>query len=261
VCDEPEVPGETVQHTIFLHDDRSRRMPHAQCRVHVHGQPLEAPVQADASAAITIEIPPDVRTLLVEWAPADAPLEPTLPYRRFYHVQPGADGKEAVRKRLEHIGVSRDFLLEDRIREFQAAYGLLPDGKVESVLAPLRAYHDRGMLPPIPETRRSGVPVTPLPPDVRPPAQGAVSAVADRAGECHVSLQLLDASHGPLANEPFSLELGMGHVHEGHTDAQGRLEFGDVAAGDYALAVGAIRLHVPAIRKDERHRPIHAIKD
>lgn len=261
VCTEPVLPVESEEHTVFLHDDRSRRMPHAQCRVHLRGRPLESPVQADATGAVSFATPPGVRTLILEWAPAEAPLEPTFPYRRVYHLEPGVDGEQAVQKRLEHIGVSRDLLLEDQIREFQAAYGLHLDGEVESVLAPLLAYHDTGMLPPIPDEAQYGTPVTPLPPDVRPPKQGAISAVSDRAGDCHVSLQLLDASDAPVANVPFSLEIGGGRSYVDRTDEQGRLEFGDLAAGDYALTVAAIRLHVPAIRKKERHRPIYAIED
>ena len=40
------------------------------------------------------------------------------------------------------------------------------------------------------------------------------------------------------------------------TDASGRLEFGDVVAGDYALYIGRQTYYVPAIRKSERFRPL-----
>jgi hypothetical protein len=256
VCETPhEEPIEPVKHTVFFHDDASRRMPGARCRVTIRGVVLPDATQADGSGALEVDVPPRARSMLLEWAPSDTPIHPTLPYRRVYHLELEGSLEEGVRRRLEHIGVSRDPSLQVRIREFQAAYGFPADGLAGSVADPLSSYHDAAMLPPLPASPPSS-PVAPLSPDVRPPSQGCVSAVADRDGDCHFSFRLLDTTNQPVANEPFVLAVGDGRELESTTDGDGKLEYGDVRAGDYLLRIRALAMHVPALRKEERLRPI-----
>lgn len=237
-----------VKHTVFLFDEQSRRIPHAQCRVHVSGAELPSPTVADGSGAITFEVSPTLTSVIIEWAPHDVPTRATLPFRRLYHLDPGGPDREGVRRRLHHVGVSGGHFLEEQIRDFQEAYGLPVDGQVASVAGPLLAYHDGALLPPLDHRH------APLAPEPHGPHQGAVSGVSLSA--CHVSLQLLDSRNEPIAGAPFVLAIGAGRVFEGITDAEGRLEFGQVEAGDYPLQVAGQSGHVPAIRTTEHHRPI-----
>jgi hypothetical protein len=223
--------------------------------VHAAGRTLPAPIAADASGAITFDVPRGLQSVLVEWAPAAAPDLPALPFRRLYHLDLGPPDQDGVRRRLDHIGVSGGLFLQERIRDFQDTYGHPVDGLVTSVAVPLAAYHDRAMLPPL-DAATGTVAGPPLPPEERGPRQGALSGVL--LAECHVSLQMLNTRNEPIANTPFALEVGGGRLFEGRTDGQGRLEFGDVEAGDYALRIGDLRIHVPAVRKSERHRPLVA---
>ncbi|NUO49803.1 MAG: hypothetical protein HOV80_13190 [Polyangiaceae bacterium] len=257
-CHGNEGPEILARHTVFLYDSESRRMPNARCRVLLNGQPLEAPPNADGSGAISFEVGERARAVEIEWAPADTPLDPRLPYRRRYRLVLDGDSRAGVRERLEHIGVSRKGSLEDRIVAFQRAYGLEVDGSVESVEGPLTAYHDRASLPKL-ATAEQPVPA-PIPPDIRPPHQGCVSGV-ERSASCHFSFRLLRGERQPCARASFTLDIGDGRVFRGMTDGDGRLEYGDVPAGDYALVVDNVRMHVPALPKSERGRPLLVCAD
>jgi len=242
-----------IHHTVFLHDNRSRRMALARYRVLRHGRPIEGPKHADATGAISFDVRTQDKSVVIEWAPQHTPLDPELPYQRRYHLNMDPDSHAAVRQRLEHIGVCQGGTLEHRIEAFQRAYALAIGGRVASVAGPLAVFHDTATLPPL---ERGGRAPVPLAPDVRGPQQGSVSAVADRDAECHFSYRLLRSKDQPLGGMPYVLGIGGARVLRGITDDSGGFEYGDVPAGDYAMLVDGIVMHLPALSKDQRWRPL-----
>ena len=85
-CHAPPPPGATKVHSIFLHDEKSRRMPHARCRILFHGRVIHGAVHADGEGAVALEITDDIDRVMVEWAPEDAtPRSPPPPSQSIRH--------------------------------------------------------------------------------------------------------------------------------------------------------------------------------
>ncbi|MCA9625309.1 MAG: LysM peptidoglycan-binding domain-containing protein [Myxococcales bacterium] len=260
---------EMVVHTVFLHDDMSRRMAGARCRVHGVGV-HEAPAYAAADGSLAIELHALPKTLVVEWAAEDVPLAGPFPFRRTYTLAPDGTTDEVVRARLDNLGFARAATLWEKVESFQRTYGLPVDGEAASVLPVLAEFHDLASLPPlveVPDAERPGQvtrrPDPPLAPDLRPPSQGCLAAVEELGPrDCHFSFVMFDGrERAPLAHASYVIDDGSAVVHYGTTDAQGNLEHGDVPGGDYFLRIGGITMTVPAIHKDESLRPLLAIPD
>jgi hypothetical protein len=270
VCHPTSGERELEKHTIFFHDDSSRRMANARCRVFLGGQLVPTAENAGPDGSLAVEVPATAKTLSLEWAPPHVPLEAPFPFRRRYDLRVGDDVKEGVRRRLHSLGFGQSSSLTDKIEDFQKTYDLPVDGDPDSAFGPLSAFHDDATLPPLVErpaggdgTGRERRPDPPLPPDVRPPSQGCVAAVeASGPKDCHFSYVLLDRrSEQPVANTSFILSIGDVTVHYGQTDGEGRLEHGDVAAGHYVLRIGDVEMSVPAIAKEHTRRPLIVERD
>lgn len=85
---------------FFFHDSISARMPGAGVRSSVNGQILDAPERADDQGALAALLPPDVSSVFAEWAPADLPDLPGLPFRKVVWLHFPDDPKVAFRNRL-----------------------------------------------------------------------------------------------------------------------------------------------------------------
>jgi hypothetical protein len=136
--------------SVLLCDERSAHMPGARCRVLANGILLnEGSPNADGGGRIALEASRLPAQVLVEWAPADTPSQPELPFRKLYYVDlaPG-DRQEAARRRLHNLGYSARESLEENITDFQDAYHLGAGGRLDDVEATLVAFHDQGRVPP-----------------------------------------------------------------------------------------------------------------
>lgn len=133
--------------TVLLCDERAARMPGARCRVLAGGVLLnEDQPYADGAGRITLEARRLPEMVLVEWAPADTPLDERYPFRKTHYVAPGREDRdEAARRRLHNLDFRYGLTVEDDIRDFQRAHGLLPTGRLDDVEARLVAQND-GML-------------------------------------------------------------------------------------------------------------------
>jgi hypothetical protein len=149
-----------VPHRILFFDHDAVRLPGARCRVLEGGKLVNrTSPYADGAGALTVDILPTTRLLALEWAPADLPTGPRYPYRRFYHVDLGAETPVGVERRLANIGFSAHTTLDGNVRDFEDAYVLADSttGDPEAVKPTLALFHDDGALPPL------GTKVPPLP--------------------------------------------------------------------------------------------------
>lgn len=183
--------NKSVPDTVFFHDRFAKRMANARCRVFRNGVLVSAPKNADADGSLKFEVPADTVFVALEWAPANTPRLPHLPFRKLYRLAVPEGLGNATDQRLQHLGydrpahvASKGRSLSRRITFFQADYGLDVDGRVDRVFDTLASYHDEAQLPELPPGRRTqpptpppAQPVPPLSPDIRPPAQGAVAVL------------------------------------------------------------------------------------
>ena len=254
--------GEEILRTcvVFLHDDRSARMADARYRVWALGRCV-ADAAADASGAIEITVAATVESVVLEWSPASMPIDANLPYRRRYHVDLGQTLEVQMSRRLEHIGARNRGSLARRVAAFQEAYGLPVDGSEASLEPVIGAYHERGMLPALGDEQARGVPIPPLPPDVRTPHQGAVSAVSDRTGDCVVCVQIVLRDGSPVNEEPFVLSLPSGRTFEGVSSVGGEVDFRYLEPGDYRLRIRGESMYVPASIEGAERRRLRLVPD
>lgn len=123
----------------------------ACCRVLHEGRVLnEADPNADEAGWITVVVPGAPTMLLIEWAPAHAPIAPDLPHRAWYYTEvdtaPERDGP--TRRRLSNLGYSSQRALGDNVKAFQRDYGYAAaDGLPSSIASDLEVYHDEGRVP------------------------------------------------------------------------------------------------------------------
>jgi len=140
-----------VPHRIVFYDPEALRLPGARCRVFEQGR-LLTPTTADARGEIELMIRASTKTLQLEWAPADMPDDPLLPYRVVYHVVLGEDDVTATARRLANLGFSRSRMLSQNISDYQRAYGQAPTGELEDVGLEILTRHDDGLVPMFPPT-------------------------------------------------------------------------------------------------------------
>lgn len=149
-CSEHEAPGEPYKFGVMLCAPSGERMRGARCRVVMNGI-LANPDKRNANPIgwMEVEVKRAPETVQVEWAPADTPDRPDLPYRRRYYVSlPENDLEEATRRRLYNLGFAWFPTLRQNIQDFQCEYGHpVATGEIADVDAQLRAYHDAAMLP------------------------------------------------------------------------------------------------------------------
>lgn len=156
-CHAPVGETERTPHRILFFDGGARRMPGARCRVLENGVLLnKSSPFADGSGGLDIEVRPDTRVLDLEWVPPSLPLGPGYPYRKRYYLNLGEARDDGVHRRLHNLGFSHHRTLEDNIREMQRTYLQPETGRPQDVAAQLAAFHDDGVLPPIPPSSPSG---------------------------------------------------------------------------------------------------------
>lgn len=175
-CAEISEDGETKQVRIVLLEPTGERMKGALCRVTYQGRVMnESQPNADGDGVIAVELPHAPISLLVEWAPKEAPKSPGLPYRCRYYVDLETHDEEAHRRRLHNLGFLQHALLSDNVRSFQRAYGYENvNGVLADIAEDLTKFHDEGR-PPV--TRPEG---DDTPGDT--PQQGPVMNVPDVRG-------------------------------------------------------------------------------
>lgn len=143
---------ELVDHTIFFFDHEVRRMPGARCRVLENGRMINlAAPYARSDGSIVVRLRPTTRHLFLEWAPADTPVAPPLPYRSRYHVMLGEATEERVRLRLANIGFVAERDLSGNVADFEHHYteSVPPTREPSAIEGLLVGYHDTGTLPPL----------------------------------------------------------------------------------------------------------------
>lgn len=149
-CSEGEHPADGYEFSIMLCDRDGVRMRGARCRVVVNGI-LANPDEpfADAEGWITVAVPHEPKSVAVEWASPDTPLDAGLPHRRRYYVDlREEDREEAARRRLHNLGFSVLPTLHENTQDFQREYGYEErDGEIDTIWADLCAYHDEAMVP------------------------------------------------------------------------------------------------------------------
>jgi hypothetical protein len=156
-CHPPTGKEDPVEFSVMLLSSTGERMPGAICRVTYQGQVINEPQpNADGSGWITAKVPRTPSTVLVEWAPADAPKTPGYPFRRRYYVTLAAQ-QEPPKRRLQNLGYVRAFTLVDNVRDFQRAYGYEQQtGNLDDIKDDLVVYHDEGRAPLIDKAQDNG---------------------------------------------------------------------------------------------------------
>ncbi|MEZ4299446.1 MAG: hypothetical protein R3B70_31130 [Polyangiaceae bacterium] len=156
-CQEQETEAKAYELSIMLCTPEGERMGGARCRVVANGMlvNLDEP-NADGEGWITVEVEHDVQTVWVEWAPADTPLRPDLPYRKRYFVDLAEhDEEESTRRRLHNLGFSFLPSLRENIQDFQYTYDYEElTGEIEDIRDDLLAFHDGAMVPKVTEPMR-----------------------------------------------------------------------------------------------------------
>lgn len=170
-CHKPEGKGEEVEFSVMLLAPTGERMAGAICRIRHQGRVInESQPTADGSGWVTAKIPHAPATVLVEWAPPDAPKNPGYPYKTRYYVELGEARREAGRRRLHNLGYSRRLSLRDNVEAFQRDYGYEKvTGELDDIEDDLILFHDEGQAPiTTPESE---------PADGVPPSQGHSAGV------------------------------------------------------------------------------------
>jgi hypothetical protein len=148
----------------------------------------EADPHADEAGWITVEVPGGSTMLLVEWAPAHAPIAPDLPHRTWYYAEvdeaPERDGP--TRRRLSNLGYSAQRSLGDNVKAFQRDYGYSDvNGLPTAIASDLEVYHDEGRVP-VRNWGTTGAPESASPADV-----GGGDSVEDTVGSSAASRNAL----------------------------------------------------------------------
>ena len=252
VCRPDEHVRDLVQHTVFLHDREGQRMRGARCRIFQNGRLLTEYEHADGEGALTISVRPTWTELVVEWAPADTPLEPPYPLRRRYSLTltpsstPADVPVEDIEQRLDHLGFYYLPTLPEKLRSFADVYHLPRVGH-DVLVGLVLVAHDTAALPPA----TAAVDASKLlgPPDLRPPAQGVLAALrAPRDLRCHLTYQLLDdLERTPIAGAPYIVATPFEIWSRGVTDAQGNISPIDVVADDFTIGVNDKHAILPAL--------------
>ncbi|MEP7122153.1 MAG: hypothetical protein ABJE95_14635 [Byssovorax sp.] len=170
-CHEADVTEDEHEFSVMLLSPTGERMPGALCRIRYQDRVINEPQpNADGSGWVTAKVPRVPSTVVVEWAPANAPKTPGYPFRSRYYVELSAMHNEAGRQRLHNAGYSALLSVRENVKSFQRAYGYENvSGKLEDINDDLALYHD-GASPPITNPDPAGV-------SGLPPAQGLVKGV------------------------------------------------------------------------------------
>lgn len=148
-CKEHQPSAETYEFSVMLCAPDGERLPGARCRIVASGKlaNMDMPY-ADGEGWVTAIVSRVPETVLVEWAPADMPDNPRLPFRRRYYVNLREDNeRESTRRRLHNLGFSYFRTLRENIKDFQCEYDMQITGEIVDIAAQLRAYHDAAMVP------------------------------------------------------------------------------------------------------------------
>ena len=149
-CSEREDEAEPFKFSVMLCAPDGTRMKGARCRVVANGI-LANPDRpnADGSGWISVEIKHAPETVWVEWAPANTPIRPDLPYRRRYYVDLREDDfDEATRRRLYNLGFAHLDTLRQNVEDFQCEYDHpVITGEPADIYPQLRLFHDAALLP------------------------------------------------------------------------------------------------------------------
>lgn len=148
-CSEHQPSAETYEFSVMLCAPDGERMPGARCRILANGKLANTDMPyADGEGWVTAVVTRVPETVLVEWAPAELPDSPRLPYRRRYYVNLREDSeRESTRRRLHNLGFSYFPTLRENIKDFQCEYGEVITGEIADVAEKLRLYHDAAMVP------------------------------------------------------------------------------------------------------------------
>lgn len=162
-CHEAELETEEHEFSVMLLNPIGERMGGAACRITYQGRVInEDSPNADPEGWITSKVPRVPTTVLVEWAPPEKPMTEGFPYRRRYHVELSDDRQRAARRRLDNLGYSAHFSLEDNIKDFQRTYGYGQiTGKLDDIEDDLIEFHDEGRPPSLRPTSTASVPAPP----------------------------------------------------------------------------------------------------
>ena len=151
-CHPIEVSDEPRQFTVLLCDEEANPMAGARCRVLYQGRVVnESAPNADGEGWITIDVPRPPRTVTIEWAPKDTPLERKYPFRRRYYVDlDEKNDRESQRRRLHNLGFSSFATLEGNISDFKRAFDYDNDtGELDDIREDLIEFHDEAGVPSI----------------------------------------------------------------------------------------------------------------
>lgn len=160
-CHAPKGEAEQDDHKVLFFDGAAKRMPGARCRVIEDGRLAnkDAPY-ADGQGSVAVKLRKGSRVLELEWAPASLPTEPGYPYRKQYYLDLGDDRDTGVHRRLHNLGFSHHPSLAENIKDYQRTYLRKPTGEPGDVAVELAAFHDDGLLPPVPKSAGNAAPGT-----------------------------------------------------------------------------------------------------
>ncbi|MEZ4446257.1 MAG: hypothetical protein R3B72_44680 [Polyangiaceae bacterium] len=188
-CDVAE-GGEELEFAVRLLSPIGKAIPRAICRIRHGGRVVnEHQPKADDFGWITGFVPHAPTTVIVEWAPENAPQDPGYPYRRRYFVDLGSAHREMSKRRLHNLGFWKKPSLRENVEEFQRHYGYPKvTGNLEDIEDDLEIFHDTGS-PPSPDTRPQILDAEPpdqgtarSPVEVMPDGVFAFAPVVDRGG-------------------------------------------------------------------------------
>jgi N-acetyl-anhydromuramyl-L-alanine amidase AmpD len=151
-------------HQLVFCDVRGHRMSRARCRVLENGKLLnQDDGKASLEGALTVDVLPTTKSLRLQWAPENTPKAKRYPYEKLYHLDVGQSVRDGVERRLDNLGYCAESTLETNICAFERAYHLDVTGDAQRVEPTLIAFHDAGLLPPVPP------PLVPAKPQHTPP--------------------------------------------------------------------------------------------
>jgi hypothetical protein len=148
-CHATSAAEDEYEFSVMLLSPEGERMPGAICRMRYQGRVINEPQpRADGAGWVTAKIPRVPSTVLIEWAPEDAPRTPGYPFRRRHYVELSETKHEAGRRRMHNLGHSVKHSLADNIRSFQRAYGYEEvTGTLSDIEDDLVVFHDQGRAP------------------------------------------------------------------------------------------------------------------
>ena len=149
-CHSVAAEGELFEHSVMLLDEQGESMPRARCRIILRGREINEDAYADPSGWVTFNFDRTIKSVWVEWAPHDTPIEPIYPFRKRLQLDlpDDSDPLEAARRRLGNLGFCQGPTLDDDVAAFQSCFEYEHvNGNIGDILEDLKPYHDEARAP------------------------------------------------------------------------------------------------------------------